>query len=125
MKNIVASRAADACDVAVTILKAGAALVDTRVFASRITQFLDGENAGLRPIELPAGEVLRGAASVGRRSIGEGTQRKDDEVAGHGEIMNQCGERPADHLRSSEIAGCVRGVELEIAGDTPGREVRE
>src|SRR5260370_7500741 len=52
-------------------------------------------------------------------------ERKNDEVARYGEIMNQSGEWPLDHLRSNEIAGCVRGVELEIDGDTPGREVRE
>src|SRR5690242_3190922 len=88
MKNIVAARAADACDVTVPIAQAGAPVIDSRILASRVAEFLRRESPGLRPIELPASQVLRGAKRVGWRAICERKQRdllradvNDDSVA--------------------------------------------
>src|SRR5882762_432186 len=75
MKNIAAARAADACDITMPITQARAALVDSRILASRVAQVLRCENSGLRPIELPASQILRGAASVGWRAIREWKRR--------------------------------------------------
>src|SRR5690349_12827241 len=75
MKNIVAARAADACDVTVPIAQAGAPVIDSRILASRVAQLLHRERTGRGPIELPASQVLRGAKRVGWRAICEWKHR--------------------------------------------------
>ena len=51
--------------------------------------------------------------------------RDDHKVSRHRKIMDQCRERPANHLRSNDLAGCVRDIKLDIAGDSPGRKIRK
>src|SRR5580704_8489950 len=69
MKNVVATGTADASDIAMPVVRSHAPLIDTRVLTSLIAQSLHTESAWLRPVDLPARQVLRGATMVCWRSV--------------------------------------------------------
>src|SRR5260370_5685140 len=75
MKDVVAARPALARDIAMPIARADSPLVDSRILTSLVAQSLHVETSWLRPIELPPSQQLRGAATIGRRAIGERKQR--------------------------------------------------
>src|SRR5260370_17298150 len=75
MKDVVAARPALARDIAMPIARADSPLVDSRILTSLVAQSLHVETSWLRPIELPPSQQLRGAATIGRRAIGDRKQR--------------------------------------------------